>query len=55
MTQTHKIIDNTWLERSSPKVAPHLVGWTLVQRISDDQIIRWPWEAWPLLKKAVCN
>ncbi|MGB3509987.1 MAG: DNA-3-methyladenine glycosylase [Microcoleaceae cyanobacterium] len=39
-TQTNEIIDNTWLERPSPAVAPDLVGCTLVRRISDEQIIR---------------
>ena len=39
-TQTNEIIDNTWLKRPSPEVAPDLVGCTLVRRISDDQIIR---------------
>lgn len=40
LTQTNEIIDNSWLERPSPQVAPDLVGCTLVRRISDDQIIR---------------
>ncbi|MGD1805414.1 DNA-3-methyladenine glycosylase [Dapis sp. BLCC M126] len=39
-TQTNEIIDNTWLKRPSPEVAPELIGCTLVRRISDDQIIR---------------
>lgn len=39
-TQTHHIIDNTWLARPSPEVAPDLVGCTLVRQISDNQIIR---------------
>lgn len=39
-TQTKEIIDNTWLKRPSPEVAPDLVGCTLVRRMSDDQIIR---------------
>ena len=36
----NKIIDNIWLERPSPQVAPELIGCTLVRQISDDQIIR---------------
>ena len=40
LSQTNEIIDNTWLKRPSPEVAPELVGCTLVRRISDDQIIR---------------
>ncbi|MDJ0557474.1 MAG: DNA-3-methyladenine glycosylase, partial [Microcoleaceae cyanobacterium MO_207.B10] len=40
LSRTNQIINNTWLERPSPEVAPELVGCTLVRRISDDQIIR---------------
>ncbi|NEN88994.1 MAG: DNA-3-methyladenine glycosylase [Okeania sp. SIO3H1] len=40
LTQTNEIIDNTWLERPSPEVAPDLVGCTLVRRMSNDKIIR---------------
>jgi len=40
LSQTNQIINNTWLERPSPEVAPELLGCTLVRRISDDQIIR---------------
>ena len=40
LSQTNEIIDNTWLKRPSPEVAPELVGCTLVRRISAHQIIR---------------
>ncbi|GGA15186.1 DNA-3-methyladenine glycosylase [Okeania sp. KiyG1] len=40
LIQTNKIIDNTWLERPSPEVAPDLVGCTLVRQMSNDKIIR---------------
>ncbi|NET75280.1 MULTISPECIES: DNA-3-methyladenine glycosylase [Okeania] len=40
LIQTNEIINNTWLERPSPEVAPDLVGCTLVRRMSNDQIIR---------------
>ncbi|NES66017.1 MAG: DNA-3-methyladenine glycosylase [Okeania sp. SIO2D1] len=40
LTQTNEIIDNTWLERPSPEVAPDLVGCTLVRQMSNDKIIR---------------
>ena len=40
LTQTNEIIDNTWLERPSPEVAPDLLGCTLVRRMSNDKIIR---------------
>ncbi|NEP83273.1 MAG: DNA-3-methyladenine glycosylase [Okeania sp. SIO3C4] len=40
LIQTNKIIDNTWLERPSPEVAPDLIGCTLVRQMSNDKIIR---------------
>ncbi|MDY7004066.1 MAG: DNA-3-methyladenine glycosylase [Cyanobacteriota bacterium] len=40
LTQTNEIIDNTWLKRPSPEVAPDLLGCTLVRQMSNDKIIR---------------
>ena len=36
----NEVIENTWLERPSPEVAPELIGCTLVRRISEEKIIR---------------
>lgn len=40
MSKSTQIVDFTWLARPSPRVAPDLLGCTLVRRFPDGQVVR---------------